>query len=83
MGMEANDRIEALLQDLLDSQREHLAEYRKVTQQSLEMQQRSIARQEAFAALYRRMVVIGGTVAMALLVLLIYLLVRWSGYLFR
>jgi CHASE3 domain sensor protein len=83
IGVDANARIEELLKDLRDAQREHLAEYRKVTQQSLELQQRAVAKQETLGALYRRVVLIGGTMVAALLALLIYLLSRWSGQLFR
>jgi sirohydrochlorin ferrochelatase len=81
--VDANARIERLLEELRDTQREHLAEYRRVTQQSLELQKRAVSRQEEIGALYRRMVLIGAPVATGLLVLLIYLLVRWWGYLFR
>jgi len=81
--VDVNARIEELLKELRDTQREHLAEYRRVTEQSLDLQRRAVSRQEAFGALYRRLVLIGGTVAAGLLALLIYLLVRWSGLLFR
>ena len=81
--VDVNARIEELLKELRDTQREHLAEYRRVTEQSLDLQRRAVSRQEAFGALYNRLVLIGGTVAAGLLALLIYLLVRWSGLLFR
>ena len=82
-GVDANARIEELLTALRDTQREHLAEYRSVTRQSLELQKQALSRQEAIGALYQRMLLIGGTVATGLLALLIYLLIRWSGHLFR
>jgi len=81
--VDVNARIEELLKELRDIQREHLAEYRRVTEQSLDLQRRAVSRQEAFGALYNRLVLIGGAVAAGLLALLIYLLVRWSGLLFR
>ena len=81
--MEADDSTHKLLADIRDGQREHLAEYRRVTQLSLELQQRANARQEQFAGMYKRVVVLGGVMVAALLTLLVYLLVRWSPYLFR
>jgi cytochrome c-type biogenesis protein CcmH/NrfG len=81
--MEADDNTEKLLEEIRDVQREHLAEYRRVTQQLLDMQQRVVARQEQVGAIYKRIVLIGGVPVAALLTLLVYLLVRWSHYLFR
>jgi hypothetical protein len=82
-GVDINIRIEELLKELRDTQREHLAEYRNVTRKSLELQLKALSRQEAIVVLYRRIVLIGGTVATGLLGLLIFLLTRWSRYLFR
>ena len=81
--MEDGDDIRQLLREIRDAQREQLAEYRKVTERSLELQQRAVARQEQMGLLYRRMVLVGGTLVAALLALLVYLLARWSRYLFR
>jgi hypothetical protein len=81
--MEDGDDIRQLLREIRDAQREQLAEYRKVTERSLELQQRAVARQEQMGLLYRRMVVVGGILVAALLTLLVYLLARWSRYLFR
>ena len=44
--MDGGDEIRQLLRDIRDAQREHLAEYRRVTERSLELQQRAVARQE-------------------------------------
>jgi ferric-dicitrate binding protein FerR (iron transport regulator) len=81
--MEADDRTHELLQEIRDAQREHLAEYRRVTRQSLELQQRVVDRQEQIGLIYKRIVVLGGILVAALLSLLLYLLVHWSRYLFR
>lgn len=81
--MEADDHTQKLLEEIRDVQREHLAEYRRVTQQLLELQQRAVARQEQVGLIYKRIVLIGGVLFAALLTLLVYLLVRWSHYLFR
>jgi hypothetical protein len=37
------DEIQKLLREIRDTQREHLAEYRHVTQRSLELQQHAVA----------------------------------------
>ena len=80
--MEGGDDIRQLLREIRDAQREQLAEYRRVTERSLELQHRAVARQEQIGHLYRRLVVVGGVMMAALLVLLVYLLVKWSRYLF-
>jgi ferric-dicitrate binding protein FerR (iron transport regulator) len=81
--MDGDQRTLELLEQIRDAQRDHLAEYRRVTQQSLDLQQRSVERQQELGRLYRRVVLAGGFAVVALLVLLLYLLVRWSHYLFR
>jgi len=81
--METDDRLHKLLEEIRDGQREHLAEYRRVTTQSLELQQRGMARQEQFSLVYRRIVLLGGVMVVALLGLLLSLLARWWPYLFR
>lgn len=80
--MEGGDEIRQLLQDIRDAQREHLAEYRRVAERSLELQQRAVARQEQIGRIYRRLILVGGILVAALLVLLVYLLTRWSRQLF-
>jgi cytochrome c-type biogenesis protein CcmH/NrfG len=81
--LEADERTHRLLEEIRDAQREQLAEYRRVTQQSLELQQRAVARQEQVSLLYRRIALLGGVLVVVLVGLLLYLLVRWSDYLFR
>jgi cytochrome c-type biogenesis protein CcmH/NrfG len=80
--MDDSEEIRQLLRDIRDAQREQLAEYRQVTQRSLELQQRAVARQEQVGRFMRRILLVGGVLVAALLVLLVYLLVRWSKYLF-
>ena len=80
--MESGEEIRRLLQDIRDAQREHLAEYRRVAERSLELQQRAVARQEQIGQIYRRLILVGGILVAALLTLLVYLLVRWSRPLF-
>jgi hypothetical protein len=81
--MEPDERIHRLLEEMRDLQREHLAEYRRVTRESLDLQERALGRQQGLAHLYKRMLVVGGVLVGALMTLLVYLLVRWSHYLFR
>jgi hypothetical protein len=40
--MEADERTQKLLEEIRDVQREHLTEYRRVTRQLLELQQRAV-----------------------------------------
>ena len=80
--MAGGEEIRQLLRDIRDAQREQLAEYRRVAERSLELQQRAVARQEQVSHLYRRLVVVGGILVAALVALLVYLLMRWSRYLF-
>jgi cytochrome c-type biogenesis protein CcmH/NrfG len=80
--MGGDDRTDKLLEEIRDVQREHLAEYRRVTQQSLELQKQALARQEQVRLISKRIVLFGGVLFAVLLSLLLYLLVRWSRYLF-
>ncbi len=81
--MEPDDQILKLLQEIRDTEREHLAEYKRVTQQLLEIQQRAAARQEHAARTYKRIGSLSGGLVAVLLILLVYLLVHWWSYLFR
>jgi len=72
------DEIQKLLREIRDTQREHLAEYRHVTQRSLELQQRAVTRQEQIGRFTRQIVLAGGLLVLPLLALLIYILVKWS-----
>ena len=81
--MKDDERTQQLLQEIRDALREQLAEYRRVAQQSLDLQQRAAARHEQATLLYKRIVAVGGVLVTVLFGLLVYLLVRWSHYLFR
>ena len=69
--MDESDQIK-ILAEIRDVQREHLAEYRKMAQQSLALQQQAVARQEQIAKLYRRVVATAGVVILLLLIFLFY-----------
>jgi ferric-dicitrate binding protein FerR (iron transport regulator) len=83
-----DDEIKKLLRDICDAQREHGAEYRRVTERLVELQERAVAQQEQLGRLYRRLVRVGGGLLAVLLALLLflvliyYLLSGWSRYLF-
>ena len=53
-----------------------------MTERSLELQQRAVTRQEQIGQLYRRLMLVGGVLVAALLVLLVSLLAKWWRYLF-
>ena len=80
--MEAGDDVRRLLEEIRDLQRDHLAEYRKVTERSLGLQERAVARKEQFGAIYRKAALIAAVLVAGLLGLLGYILARWSHQLF-
>lgn len=86
--MDSDEETKQLLRDLRDAQREQLAEYGRVTERVLELQQRALAQQEQLSRLHRRLVRVGGGLVAVLaavlifLVLIYYLLSGWSRYLF-
>lgn len=77
-----DDTTKKLLEEIRDAQREQLAEYRSVTRQSLDLQKQAVMRQEQLGGLYRRVIAVGGAASLVLLVLLVYLLMRWGSRLF-
>ena len=79
--MESGEEIRRLLEEIRDVEREHLAEYKRVTERSLELQLVVVSRQEQFGRLSRRIFLVGGLLAAALLTLLVFLLARWSRHL--
>jgi len=81
--MDGGEDITKLLTEIRDTQREHLAEYRKVSREILGLQNGAVARQEVAGRVYRRFVLFGGVLVGILLLLVSYLLMRWSGQLFR
>ena len=72
--MRDSDEIKELLTELRDVQREHLNEYRKVTQQSLDLQRQAVARQEQLGHLYRRVLTAGAALIVFIVIVIIYLL---------
>ncbi len=80
--MEGGDDVRRLLTEIRDLEREHLAEYKRISEEVLTLQKSAVARQELIGRIYRRMVFAGAFLVAALLVLLVALLVRWSRALF-
>ena len=72
--MQESEEIKKLLVELRDVQREHLAEYRRVTERSLALQQQAVTRQEQLGTLYRRVVLGGALLIAGIILLIIYLL---------
>ena len=77
-----DDTTRKLLEDIRDAQLEHLAEYKNVTRQSLDLQKQAVARQEQLGAMYRRVIFAGSAASLVLVLLLGYLLMRWGSRLF-
>lgn len=77
--MQPTDEIRQLLAEIRDAQREHLAAYTRVTEQSLELQRQAVRRQEEIGRLYRRVVAVGAIVVICLLALLVFVMgrLRW------
>jgi hypothetical protein len=61
-----------LLAEIRDIQREHLEEYRRVTEEALELQRRAVQRQEQFSRLYRRVLVVGAVIIAGMIVLMLH-----------
>lgn len=55
--MNDNDQVEQLLTQILEVQRAHLEEYKRVTWQSLELQRHAVETQSRHVLLYRRVIV--------------------------
>ena len=72
--MQESDEIKKLLVEIRDAQLEQLAEYRKVTQRSLQLQQQAVTRQEQMSKLYRLVVLAGSVLIVILILVLLYLL---------
>ena len=81
--MDSGEDITRLLTEIRDTQREHLAEYRRVSQEILGLQNVAVVRQQGAGRVYMRVVVFGGILLAILFLFLAYLLTRWSGQLFR
>lgn len=66
-----DNEIGHLLAEIRDIQRQHLEEYRRVTEEALELQRRAVQWQEHYGRLYKRVLFAGGIVLLALMYFLI------------
>jgi hypothetical protein len=71
--MTPNDRNEQLLAEILETQRAHLEEYKRVTSESLELQRRAVETQARHIRLYRRFVVAATIVIVGLVAYVVWL----------
>jgi len=72
--MEDQKRIETLLEEIRDAQRESLDEYKRVTSQSLELQARAVTRQEQLGKTYRAALIASAILIIGIILLIFYLL---------
>jgi hypothetical protein len=70
--MEPNSQIIALLEEMRDIQRDHVAEYRRISEKVLSFQETAVARQGQVAKLYRSVVTIVGILVVGFLVYAFY-----------
>lgn len=75
--MESRDVVQ-LLVEIRDAQREHLAEYRRVAEESLALSRRAVQRQEQLGRLYQRALAVSAAVMVGL-----GLFLAWTAGAFR
>jgi len=71
--MTTNDRSEQLLNEILETQRAHLEEYKRVTSESLRLQRQAVEAQIRYIRLLRPMLIVGGAVIAGLIVYVLWL----------
>ena len=75
--MDSRDVVQ-LLVEIRGTQREHLAEYRRVAEESLALSRRAVQRQQELGRLYQR-----ALVASALVLVALALFLAWTAGAFR
>lgn len=70
--MNEPDEISEMLSEIRDIQTEHLNEYKRVTQRSLELQERAVERQEKIGRLYVRVILASAILVLGIIALIIY-----------
>jgi hypothetical protein len=71
--MTPGDRSEQLLNEILETQRAHLEEYKRVTSESLRLQRQAVEAQIRYIRLLRPMLIVGGVVIAGLIVYVLWL----------
>ena len=69
----SNDRSEQLLNEILETQRAHLEEYKRVTGESLRLQRQAVESQVRYIRFLRPMLIIGAVVIAGLIAYVIWL----------
>ena len=69
----SNDKNEQLLAQILEVQRAHLEEYKRVTSESLDLQRRAVEAQARHLLIYRRIVIVGSVIVGGLLAYAVWL----------
>lgn len=72
--MNEPDEISELLREIRNIQTEHLSEYKRVTQRSLELQERAVERQEKIGRLYVRVILASAILVLGIIVVIIYVI---------
>lgn len=71
--MNDDNQTEQLLTQILEAQRAHLDEYRRVTSQSLDLQRQGVEAQSRHVRLYRRVLYVLAVVLMGLVAYVVWL----------
>jgi hypothetical protein len=71
--MNDDNRTEQLLTQILDAQRAHLDEYKRVTSQSLDLQRQGVEAQSRHVRLYRRVLYVLAVVLVGLVAYVVWL----------
>ena len=69
----ADNRTEQLLNEILETQRAHLEEYKRVTAESLRLQRQGVESQVRYIHLLRPMLIVGAVVVAGLIVYVLWL----------
>ena len=71
--MTENERTQQLLNEILETQRAHLEEYKRVTAESLRLQRQAVEAQARYVRLLRPMLLVGAIVVAGLVVYVLWL----------
>jgi len=71
--MADNDRTEQLLNEILQTERAHLEEYKRVTAESLRLQRQAVEAQGRYIHLLRPALIVGAVVVAGLIVYVLWL----------
>ena len=72
--MNEPDEISEMLREIRDIHTEHLNEYKRVTQRSLELQERAVERQEKIGRLYVRVILASAILVLGIIAVIIYVI---------